>query len=454
MKNIMSTIRNTCVNIGLNRRFFIIFSIVFAGEMIFSLPFQVARFFRPTLLDVFNITNTQLGDIIALYGVTAVLAYFPGGAIADRFSGRRLMSFSLFATALGGLYYTQIPSHEGLAFLYAYWGVTTIFLFWASMIKVTRQWGGETTQGKAFGILDGGRGLVSAAVASIAVFILSMLLPENTELMSVTQHKNALQAVISFYSLMTMLAGILILLALPKDEAEQHEVTRENNKSIMLERVFTVIKQPKIWLQALIVLSAYSAYKSLDYFGIYATTVLGLNELESARLVSNATYLRPIAAITAGFIADKLRADRVITWCFALLAACYLLLSFSGSISTSSSTIIEINFLMTFLLVFALRGIYFALLEESKLSGQLTGTAVGMISVIGYTPDIFFSPVAGRILDSTKGIDGFNQLFLLLIGISMIGFFIAYTLAKQIAKKSALLKSEQQKPELQREFNN
>lgn len=449
MKNKIPSAQVMSQNIGLKRRFFIIFSVVFAGEIIFSLPFHVPRFFRPTLLDVFNITNTQLGDIFALYGIMALFAYFPGGAIADRFSGRKLMSFSLFATALGGLYYTQIPNNEGLAFLYAYWGVTTIFLFWASLIKVTRQWGGETTQGKAFGILDGGRGLAGAGVASIAVLILSMSLPENTELMSATQHTDALRSVILFYSLMTMLAGILILLALPQDEPMRHKVTRDSNKLIMLKKIFTVIKQPKIWLQALIVLSAYCTYKSLDYFGLYATTVIGLNELDSARLVSNATYLRPIAAITAGFIADKFRTDRVISSCFVMLSISYLLLSFSGSISTGPSSIIEINFLITFLLVYALRGIYFALLEESKLSGKLTGTAVGMISVIGFTPDIFFSPIAGRILDSAEGIDGFNQLFLLLAGLSMLGFFTAYMLAKRIAKKT-----ESQKPELPKELNN
>ena len=63
-------------------RWLTIFSLVFAGEMIFSLPFHVARFFRPTMLDVFQFTNTELGDSIAVYGIMAMLAYFPGGAQA------------------------------------------------------------------------------------------------------------------------------------------------------------------------------------------------------------------------------------------------------------------------------------------------------------------------------------------------------------------------------------
>lgn len=63
--------------------------------MIFSLPFHIPRFFRPTVLDVFGLSNTQLGDIFAVYGVVALAAYFPGGAIADRYSVRTLIALSL-----------------------------------------------------------------------------------------------------------------------------------------------------------------------------------------------------------------------------------------------------------------------------------------------------------------------------------------------------------------------
>ena len=37
--------------------------LILAGEMIFALPFHTARFFRPTLLDAFGFSNTQLGDV-------------------------------------------------------------------------------------------------------------------------------------------------------------------------------------------------------------------------------------------------------------------------------------------------------------------------------------------------------------------------------------------------------
>lgn len=89
----MTTVLNI-FNISL-KKLSLILVLVVAGELIFSLPFHIPRFFRPTMLEVFQLTNAQLGDIFAVYGVVAMLSYFPGGVLADRFAPRKLMTFSL-----------------------------------------------------------------------------------------------------------------------------------------------------------------------------------------------------------------------------------------------------------------------------------------------------------------------------------------------------------------------
>jgi nitrate/nitrite transporter NarK len=65
-------------------------TLVIAGEAIFFLPFVLARIFRPTLLDHFGITNTEIGIWFSVYGIVAMISYFLGGALADRFSGQGL----------------------------------------------------------------------------------------------------------------------------------------------------------------------------------------------------------------------------------------------------------------------------------------------------------------------------------------------------------------------------
>ena len=170
--------------------------LITAGEMIYSLPFHTARFFRPTFLDVFEFSNTHLGDMFAVYGTTAMLSYFPGGVIADRYSARKLLTISLVMTAIGGLYMATIPSGVSMALLYGYFGITSVLLFWAAVVKATREWGGNLSQGKAFGILDGGRGLVAAGFAVFAVAFMAGFMPDDVFSASPEEQRTAFRNVI------------------------------------------------------------------------------------------------------------------------------------------------------------------------------------------------------------------------------------------------------------------
>ncbi|MCK5367046.1 MAG: MFS transporter, partial [Cyclobacteriaceae bacterium] len=276
----------------------IIICLVIAGEMIFSLPYHVLRYFRPTLLKVFDLSNANIGDAFAIYGVMAMLSYFPSGVIADHFSSRKLMSFSLFATAMGGFYFVTIPGQMGLSFLFGYWGITNILLFWAAMIRATREWGGKLAQGRAFGLLDGGRGLMGAGAATVAVFVLATFLPADSENISLIQRTTAIKSVIYFYTLLTFATGILVWFTIPETQ-----IVKSNAHPFV--GIKKVLQNRLTWLQALIVICAYSGYRGLDFYALYAVDILGMDEVNAARLVANATYLRPIAAIGAGLLADR-----------------------------------------------------------------------------------------------------------------------------------------------------
>jgi len=342
-----------------------ILTLILAGETIFGLPFGTARFFRPTFLEVFG--------------------YFPGGVIADRFSARALMTVSLFATAVGGLYMAVFPGGLQMALLYGYWGITTIFLFWAAMIRATREWGGEYSQGRAFGILDGGRGLVAAAVAVVAVAVLSLYMPEAADLASDAERREGLRAVILFYSAVTFGAGVLTWFLLPRSTARA-----AGSFSNPLAGMATVIRRPIVWAQAAVIVCAYCAYKGLDNYSLYAVQVLGMDEVEGARFTAYAAYIRPVAAVAAGFISDRFSAAKTIGVTFLILTASYIVLAVAAP-TPSWLPIIYANIFVSFFAVFGLRGVYFALLQESGTPAHLTGTTVGVVSFVGYTPEILIA---------------------------------------------------------------
>lgn len=388
--------------------------LVVAGELVFGLPYNVPRFFRPTMLDVFGITNTQLGDMFAVYGVAAMIAYFPGGAVADKFSARSLIAVSLIATSAGGLFMATIPEPLTMKLLYGYWGLTTIFLFWAALIKATRDWGGDKTQGIAFGILEGGRGLVAATASVAGVFILAFYLPSEVELATAAERKLGFQMVVLYYSALTFLAGVFAWYAMPEEELASDV---EFNP---LKGMGTVMRRPIVWAQAAIIICAYCGYKGLDNYSLYAVQVLGKNEVDAAWLATAGVWTRPVAAVLAGVIADRFNSVRSIGTMFVFLSISYAIWS-TADPTGAGIAIIYLNFFATFVAVYALRGIYFALLEENATPKYLTGAAVGLISLVGYTPDVFFGPISGRILDANPGIVGHQNYLMFLAAIFVVG---------------------------------
>ena len=407
-------------------------ALVTAGELIFSLPYHLARYFRPTVREVFNFSNADLGDIFVPYGILAMLCYFPGGILADRFPPRKLMTFALVTTGLGGFYFMTLPGVVGTSILYAYWGITSILPFWCALIRATRMWGGEFAQGRGFGFLDGGRGLVAATFASLAVFLFSAKIGADPTIASADERAQAFQLVVFFYSALTMAAGIVVWLYIPDPPP-----TEERSAPTAMSDVRAVVGNRSVWLQALIVVCAYCGYKGLDNYSVYAYDALGMDETSAARFTATFGYIRPAGAIIAGFLGDRFGIAKMIAVLFASLVGSYTMLAFLEA-SPSLLFLVYANLLISAFGVYALRGLYFALLQETRVPDSLTGAAVGLISVLGYTPDIFFYPIAGRLLDAAPGIAGHQNSFLFLAGIATVGLAVTTMVLLGIRRRALL----------------
>jgi hypothetical protein len=74
-------------------------------------------------------------------------------------------------------------------------------------------------------------------------------------------------------------------------------------------------------------------------------------------------------------------------------------------------------------------------MQEGRIPLILTGTAVGLISVVGYTPDIFATPMIGYILDTYPGILGHQYVFGVLVVFSLLGLLasIKFSRLKKIS---------------------
>ncbi len=362
----------------------------------------------------------MIGMAFTTYGITALVCYFPGGYIADKFNARKLLSLSLILTSLGGILLLFYNNFFFLCFIYGYWGITSILFCWSALIKATKIVGGNR-QGLSFGILEAGRGLVAATLSSIAVIVFTSTFIKNINDNSFFVAGSPLKAVITFYSITTFIAGIVIWFYF-KDE-------RNSKSSIELRVAFKKIKKfyKLIFFQSLIVLTAYSAYKGIDYYSQYFYEIMNYSKEKAASTMSNLSYLRPLCAIFAGLIADKISATKLSIYLFLVLIIAFLYL---GLISTifNLEILIMINIMISMAAVFALRGIYFCYLQETKIPTNIIGFSVGIISLIGFFPDVYIGPVFGYFLDTYSKVKAFNLCYLFLLILSLIGFYSALRL--------------------------
>ena len=393
-----------------------------AAESIYILPYVLARVFRPTFLDVFNLTNLELGGLFSIYGVVAFFSYLYGGVLADRYSPRKLLSISLIFTSLGGLIMMTYPSYLIMQLLFAYWGFTTVFIFWAPMLKATRAIGGVKMQGKTFSFLDGGRGVVASSIGLIGVLIFSILITEDVSSLTLSEKQEVFKYVIGASSLIVFIIGIVVYAYL---KIELNDDEKIGNIKSLIE----LAKLKSVWLISFIILCAYMGYKITDVYSLYASEVMLFDEINAARVGALQQYLRPIVCISVAFFTDKNgNINNILIGFFVMMLGSILFAS--GLIKVSMNMLFFISLIIVATGTYAIRGLYFSILKDGKIPYILSGTAIGLISIVGYSPDIFATPLYGYLLDNFPGIRGHQYVYLILFISSIVGIYVSLKFKK------------------------
>jgi sugar phosphate permease len=169
-----------------------------------------------------------------------------------------------------------------------------------------------------------------------------------------------------------------------------------------------------------IILCAYVGYKITDVLSLYAKEVMYYDEVESAQVGTFLQFLRPATGILVGLLVDRFK---ITLWLLLSFVFCVFggILFASGIIAPSTTALFFISVIIIAIGVYAARALYFGVMQEGRIPLVLTGTAVGIVSLIGYTPDIFAGPAYGYLLDSYPGEQGHQYVFWMLTGFSTVG---------------------------------
>jgi MFS family permease len=356
---------------------------------------------------------------MSIFGTFSLLAYFPGGWLADRWSPRKLMTSSLILTGTAGLYFATFPRYEISLAIHALWGVSISLLFWGAMIRTTRNWAPREEQGRAFGILETGRGIgeVLPSMGFLAIFA------------ALGSSSLALAQVIILFSVLFIGLGVLSWFIM-EDDVDHKE---ESGRKVGLHEIISVLRMPIVWLITIVIMSAYCGYWGLFRFTPYATEVFALSVTVGAIISVGKMWLKPIAALAAGFIADRFGIAKSMAWLFALLIGAYCVAAVLPG-TADFIPVMLIALTIASVTVIAMRGIYFALLEEGGVPAAVTGTATGVVSAVAFTPDIFIPLLGGALIDQYPGPEGYRYYFLITAGICTVGLIASMLILFRIVR--------------------
>ena len=390
----------------MSKNFLAILIVAFGGAIIYGLPYF--RFdYYDVYLETYHLTNIQMGIFGSVLGVFGMISYLFGGIVADRFSTRIILSVSLIGTGIGGFIHLLPLNFAALVALYAFWGISSLFAFWPACVKAVRILSGSGDQGKAFGFFEGGRGIGAAlmAMAAVAAFRIGAGQMDN--------QAQGMKFVIIFYSVLTDLMGVLAFLTVKDDKIEASE-------RISFKGIGEVLKLPAVWIIGIVTFCNYVFTLSLYYFTPYATGILGATVTFAATLAALKRWFSLFGSVGGGYVTDKIGTGRMLLISFIIMAAgtlgILLLPTHAGSI-----TAFTILFIVIYVFYNVNYAMTWAMMDEGAIPEKYSGTAAGVISTVGYLPEIFCSVLAGILIDQNPGVTGYRQYFGFLIGMLILG---------------------------------
>ena len=411
------------------QRYIQLMLLVLAAGAIYPILY-LRQVYQPTMLEVFHITDSQLGYLYSMLGTIFLLSYLPSGWLADRIAPRLLICFSLIATGVLGLWYSTAPSFNMLMLIFGGWGLSTGLTFWAAVIKRVTMIAGTHEQGRFFGLLDGGRGLIEAMLATIAITLFAWFTQTKGEPVTA-----GFRLVVYMYAFLCIALGVV--LALVKDpqgtkDAAANRATRK--RSNVLLDLKTLASIPELWLVAAIVFCGYQVFWATYSFSAYLHEgEIGLTVVMAGTITTLKLWMRPIGGIGGGFLGD--RYSKVSVLVIALFLAALSLLGLMAAPRISSHVLLVFLVLFIGILTYAIRGLYWSLLDRCNIPVETMGLAIGLISVLGYSPDVFLPLINGYLTQNFPGVFGYQLYFGYVAGMAALGGFAGLALRNMLSKK-------------------
>ena len=407
------------------------FGILMLGAgTIYKLGFLKDAFYVP-MQEFMGLSHTQIGTAMSIAGLISTFSFLTAIGITDKVSKKIMIPFSLISICLCGIWLSTFPSYPVFLLIYCLLAICADMLYWPTMLKTVRLLGTEDEQGRMFGIMEAGRGLMDTIIAFGALGIFSAM----------GSTAAGLKMAILFYSIVPGVIGIIMYFMLEPDDAPAPTpVQTQENASGAKEKntsgIMRTLKNKNIWLVSFNIFFVYSVYCGLTYFIPFLEEAYALPAaLVGVYGIINQYGLKMLGGPVGDFITDKIlhSATKYLRIAFVIVGV--IVAVFAMLPHKSMGIFLGMFITLTIsACVYSMRAIFFAPMDEVHVPREITGSAMAMGSFIGYLPGSFMYAVYGGILDKFEGLFGYRIVYLMMAVFAAGGFVLSTYIISTIKK--------------------
>ena len=395
------------------RKYLTIIALGLAGGSIYFIPY-VKYVFYDAQLAAMGINNTQSGLLLTMYTIGNMVLYIPGGYLADKVSTKKALIISLVATSVLTWVYAFSLNFVVSMIIWLGLSFSTAFVFWSALMKAVRIVGTEEEQGFMYGLYYACNGIAAALTSFISLYAY------NTAGEDI---KSGFVRGVNASGVVVLIAAICLVFLMKEDAGKV--TTESDDDKISLPMVGKVLKSPVVWILSIVILCGYGLKSSVSYFNPYLTEVVGVSAVNSGIFSIINNYLLLLLAPVGGILADKVFKStcKWLSVSFVILA-----ILFGGVLlipSDISPMVASIYTLLPGAVTMMMYGVVFSSVSEAGISRTMTGTVIGISSIIGYLPDSIYSVLFGKWLDN-KGAAGYTNIFIFLVASGILGAVLAF----------------------------
>ena len=398
---------------------YIMILIATCTTVVYFIPYACYDFYNH-FLETYNITDGQAGELLSFFGITAVIGYFIGGWIADRFNPKSLVVMSAVLTAAAGTVVAFSSSFTVLKIMYFIFGITSTCMHWSAFLKLIKNIGSDEEQGRLFGFYNFAFGLIGVACTYL---ILGM--------METALAKYEFRGGMMIYCVISIIFGILTWIFVPYDE-EKAKSRESADDKIDLKLVGKVLKMPITWYLGLFTLGYFLIRSTIPYLNPYMTDAFGISVGVAALLTNTLrSGMNLVSGPIGGFFIDKLKSSTKVVMAGSLGTLVFTVVLMMVPQQHNMITQLMVTCVILLLFSYVNSTALYTPVTEAKVPFRYVGTVLGVASAIGYSSDIWLYNVCGSWLDAFGNagykyiwmLQGGGAVMMMITGLLMAGLY-------------------------------